>query len=337
MLPAQLAAAWPLAEWDAVHAVVAVSGGADSMALLHALRAAKQGSRGAGRVFAVHVNHKLRGAESDADERWLRQQCEQLDMPLIVCEGNTAALAVAQGDGIEAAARSLRYELLVEAAHHLGARYVATAHTRDDQVETVLFRLLRGSGLRGLAGIPRRRMLSPTVTLVRPLLDCSRAQVLAHLESLGQPWREDSTNATSHFARNRIRRELLPLARDSVHADADAAITRAAEQAGEVQELVDALVEQLLARCRVDAAPSASVLLEVAPLAGSAPLLVREMLRRAWRDAGWSEQAMTHRWWRQLATLASGRTGEAGDALNLPGDVRARREGDVLRLERGEG
>jgi tRNA(Ile)-lysidine synthase len=330
ILPAHLLAAWPLAEWDGVHVVVAVSGGADSMALLHALRAAKQGGRGAGRLFAVHVNHKLRCAESDADATWLRQQCEQLGVPLIVHEGDTAALAATEGDGIEAAARALRYELLAEAAHKLGARYVATAHTRDDQVETVLFRLLRGSGLRGLAGIPRRRPLSPAITLVRPLLDCTRDDVVAFLESIGQSWRNDSSNRATAFARNRIRHELLPLAREAVNGDVDAAIARAAEQAGDARDVIDSLVDELLTRCREGTATGEQFRLRTAPLAGQPTLLAAEIIRRAFREVGWGEQAMTYSHWRELAALA---LGDASKSVNLPGNRRAHREGDFLDFQ----
>ena len=188
-LPRRLVADWPLAAWDGVHVLAAVSGGADSMALLRALVAAKasaasvaRSSGAAGRVFAGHVNHQLRGRGSDDDEAWLREECHRLGVPLVVRRSNTAALAARDGDGIEAAARDERYRLLVEMADEVGARFVATAHTRDDQAETVLFRLVRGSGLRGLAGMPRSRALSPSVTLVRPLLACGREDSRTYLK-----------------------------------------------------------------------------------------------------------------------------------------------------------
>ncbi|MEM9659495.1 MAG: tRNA lysidine(34) synthetase TilS, partial [Planctomycetota bacterium] len=134
--------AWPVTEWKDVHVLVAVSGGPDSMALLRALDARRAGARGAGRVLAGHVNHGLRPS-ADADRRWLRSECQRLRIELLERGGDAAALAVTQGDGVEAAARKLRYGLLTDMAESVGARYVVVGHTVEDQVETVLFRLAR--------------------------------------------------------------------------------------------------------------------------------------------------------------------------------------------------
>lgn len=326
-LPARLAAAWPAEAWRDVHVLAAVSGGADSMALLRALSEAKRRSGGAGQVFAAHVNHGLRGAESDGDERWLVDECRRLDVPLEVRRIDAPALTAA-GDGLEAAARDARYRLLVELAEATGARYVATAHMRDDQVETVLFRLVRGTGLRGLAGMRAARTLSPTVVLVRPLLDCSRVELRAYLESLGQTWREDRLNQDLHHARNRIRTELLPYLREDFNPEVDAAIVRTASLMDEVQELVETLAGDLLARC--ERPDSTGITLAVAPMVGQPTLLVVESLRLAWRQAGWPEQAMTYAWWRKLTHLAL--STESPGTLNLPGDVLARRRGELLVL-----
>ena len=309
--------------------LAAVSGGADSMALLRALVEAKRRAGGAGKLLAGHVNHGLRGAASDADERWLCQQCGDLGVPLAVLSSDTPVLAAAEGDGLEAAARAERYRLLTEMAEAEGARFVVTAHTRDDQVETVVFRLIRGAGLRGLAGMRPTRALSPSVVLMRPFLDVTRAELEAYLQALGQAWREDASNGDLRFARNRLRHELLPYVREHFNADADAAIVRTASLAAEAQSLVERLAEDLTARCAM-ASSSHEVGLAVGPLAGEPEFLVREALRQAWRRAGLSEQAMTHSWWRQLAQLAL--SPERQGKLNLPGNVHARREGNLLVL-----
>lgn len=332
-LPSRLAAAWPPHEWSGVHVLAAVSGGADSMALLRALVEAKRRAGGAGNVLAGHVNHRLRSAASDADERWLCQQCRVLGIPLEVRREDAAVLAAAEGDGLEAAARSARYRLLTEMAEATGARFVVTAHTRDDQAETVLFRLLRGAGLRGLAGMRRCRELSPSVVLVRPLLDVTRAELEAYLHGLGQSWREDASNANVEFARNRLRHELLPYVREHFNVDADAAVARTASLAAEAQSLVETLAEELLARCAMTSRSSDSshqIAMSVAPLIGQPEIVVREALRQAWRRAGLSEQSMTHQWWRQLTQLAL--SAETRGKLNLPGNVLAHREGDLLVL-----
>jgi tRNA(Ile)-lysidine synthase len=287
-------AAWPLARWDGVHVLAAVSGGADSVALLRGLAAAK----------------RLHGRDA----------------------GEARALAEARGDGVEEAAREERYRLLTEMAEEAGARYVATAHTRDDQAETVLFRFLRGSGLRGLSGMHAKRVLSDSVTLVRPLLGFSREELRSYLRGIGQNWREDATNEDFRFARNRIRGELLPYLREHFNSEINAALVHAAERFADAQELIESLAKDLLAACCVAIGPE-GVTLDVAGLAGKPPLLAVEALRLAWRGAGWSEQSMTHRSWRQLAALAQADVAPSG--LNLPGNVLARRDGAVLSLRVG--
>jgi tRNA(Ile)-lysidine synthase len=335
LLPAQLLAAWPLAQWDGVHVLAACSGGADSVALVRAFVEAKRGGTGAGRVFVGHVNHGVRGAESDADEAWLKAACETWGTPFVFrripWQTNRAGGAAERS---EESLRTERYRLLTEMAEEVGARFVATAHTRDDQAETVLFRLLRGSGLRGLAGMSHARPLSGSVTLVRPLLASSRSDLRTWLTRLEQPWREDATNASPRYARNRVRNDLLPYLCEHVGPQADVALVRIAEQAREAQNLIDQLAEQLLAACGAETGGD-GVALNVAPLAKKSPLLVAEALRAAWRVAGWPEQAMTYRWWRELAALAQSpdtRSSDASLSLNLPGDVLARRAGDQLLL-----
>jgi tRNA(Ile)-lysidine synthase len=331
-LPEQLAAMWAPAAWSGVHVLAAVSGGADSMALLRAMLDVKQASDGAGRMYAAHVNHQLRGAASDEDEAWLRAECERLGVPLLVRRANAG---VDEGDGKrsaaggEAFARELRYRHLRELAEEVGARYVALAHTRDDQVETVLFRILRGSGLRGLAGMPRTRPLAPSVALVRPLLDCSRAAVRVYLHAIGQTWREDATNADVRFARNRLRHETLPHLREQF--DVDGALARLAEQAADAQAVIDIVVDRLLASCDATA-DAASVVLATQPLADQPAAIVAEALRALWRRAGWPEQAMDCRSWTALAELAQAFA--AGGSLNLPGDILARRRAEQLVLAR---
>jgi tRNA(Ile)-lysidine synthase len=313
--------------------MAAVSGGADSVALIRALSEAKRAAGGAGRVAATHVNHQLR-EESNDDEAWLCQQCLQWDVPLLVRRVDVIDLAAQRGDGIEAAAREARYRVLAQMAEEAGARFVVTAHTRDDQAETVLFRLVRGTGLRGLAGMRRARALSPSVTLIRPLLGCTRAELRAYLDGLGQTWREDPTNRDGRIARNRLRETVLPLLREHFNPEADAAVVRAAELVGDAQDVIDSLAATLAETCGASA-DAGGVTLHTAPLAGQPMLLVVETLRQAWRAAGWPEQAMTRQRWSELASLVHAEHDDR--VLNLPGHVRARREGDLLLLARRAG
>jgi tRNA(Ile)-lysidine synthase len=325
--PDLLAAAWPPEHWRGVHVVAAVSGGADSMALLRGLLELKGRAGGSGRIYAAHVNHQLRGEASAADETWLCQQCRLLDVDLLVERIDTAALAESQGDGVEAAARDARYRLLPALAESVGARFVTTGHTRDDQVETVLLQLVRGTGLRGLAGMRFTRPLSSSVSLVRPLLGRRRAEVLFYLTAVGQHYRDDASNTESVFARNRMRHELLPLLRENFNQEVDAAVIRIAEMAAEAQAVIDDLAEDLLEKCRQPQEEynraGGGIVLLTASLAPQREILVCEVLRRAWREAGFAEQAMTHQRWKELAHFAQ--SADSGTALMLPGNVHATR------------
>jgi len=329
-----------VAQWRDVHVVLAVSGGADSMALLRAARTVKSICGGKGRLHVVHVDHRLRGPESTADAQWLARQCELLKTPLTICQGDVRPLAMAQGDGVEAAARDQRYQLLTQTAEQIGARYVVTGHTSDDQVETVLFRLLRGSGLRGISGIRGNRPLSHSVTLVRPLLDCWRRDLVKYLNSLGQPFREDLTNNDTHFTRNRIRLDLLPRLRSDYNKKIDAALLRLAHQAAAATQRIEGEAQQLLARCAMPIDPrstdalatgtEAVLILRTAPLARQSELLACEAIRLAWRQAHLPEQAMSQHWWQKLAHFAQ--STEAAVALQLPGKIQATHSGFHLVL-----
>jgi tRNA(Ile)-lysidine synthase len=327
----KLAESWPAETWRDVHVAVALSGGADSVALLRGLAELKGEYDGKGTVFAFHVNHQLRGEESDGDAAWCEELCRSLGLPCEVLQAEVTARAAAVGDGLEAAARDERYRLLTEACEQRGVRYLATAHTRDDNIETVLFRLLRGTGLRGLAGIASSRPLTNSLSVVRPLLSCSRAEVIEYLASLGQDFRIDSSNASCDFTRNRIRNELLPMLRSEFSANVDESLERLAEQAREVNEFIEGQASQLLEKSYEWATPMGFAI-NISTLNVNTPLLITETLRLAWRRAGFPEQAMTHSWWCQLAELAAKSASNA--ILNLPGNVRVERAGDVLNVER---
>ncbi len=331
MFESRFEAAWPAEHWRDLNVLLAVSAGADSVALLRAAMATKSKAGGRGRVFVAHLNHALRGAEADADEAWLKALCERLNLPLEVGLSDVAKLAAEQGDGLEASARTARYDFLRNTAERLGARLVATAHTRDDQVETILHRIVRGTGLAGLAGISSTRPLSPSVTLVRPLLDATRQDVLDYLAALGQDYRSDSSNDDLRFTRNRLRLELLPLLREQYNAEADAALLRLAAQARDAQQLVAELAGGPARKC-VSPSEGNAVRIDCRPLCGQPPLVIREVCKIAWTDAGLPLQAMGFEQWQQLADLVRGDGGLA--AVNLPGNVRARRDGYYLLLER---
>ena len=181
----------------------AVSGGRDSMALLHLLL--DMAEKGGFRVAAAHFNHRLRPA-ADRDEAFVRGWCEARGIPLTCGAGDVRGFAREAGTSLEDAARTLRYRFLEEAADRLGAARIATAHHREDNAETVLLHLLRGAGLQGLCGIPPVRG-----RIVRPLLETGRDDINAYISENSIPYVEDETNLDAAFARNRLRLEALPL------------------------------------------------------------------------------------------------------------------------------
>jgi tRNA(Ile)-lysidine synthase len=184
---------------------VAVSGGADSVCLLHVLRELASGRNLC--LTAIHLDHGLRGEESRADAEWVGALAKEFGLPCVVRQAEVAAV----GGNLEQAAREARLALFRELIAAGQVQRVAVGHTRSDQAETVLFRFLRGAGTAGLAAI---RPVTPD-GIVRPLLEIDRAEVEEYLRGHGIAWREDSTNLSPRFARNRIRRQLLPqLARD---------------------------------------------------------------------------------------------------------------------------
>lgn len=180
--------------------LVALSGGADSVALLRMLL------RVGYRCAAAHCNFHLRGEESDRDETFVRNLCHQLDVPLHVTHFETKAYAGAQGISVEMAARELRYRWFDELLCEQGYACVAVAHHRDDSVETVLLNLIRGTGIRGLTGISPRNG-----HIIRPLLQTDRKSILEYLAVLEQPYVTDSTNLCDDYVRNSIRLNLLPM------------------------------------------------------------------------------------------------------------------------------
>jgi tRNA(Ile)-lysidine synthase len=188
--------------------VVAVSGGVDSLVLLHVLNALRDELNLT--LHAATLDHGIRGAAGAADAAFVRATAAAWGVPVTVERADVPAFAQREGMGLEAAARQVRYTFLEWVAQQIGAAAVATGHTLDDQAETVLMHLIRGSGLDGLAGIPPRRKLGKT-HLIRPLLDTSRAEIEAYAAAHDLEPRQDSTNTDTAYLRNRLRHDVIPL------------------------------------------------------------------------------------------------------------------------------
>lgn len=335
---------------------VAVSGGADSVALLVAL-AELRAELGIG-LMAVHVNHGLRGAESDADQAFVRELCERLEVPMTLFKVDTPARQAAEREGVEEAARTLRYTAFGGLLKHGAADVVATAHTLDDQAETVMMKLLRGAWTEGLGAISPVVQEQPTANsqqrtesagrIVRPTLRVRRREIEAFLRERGQDWREDATNADISLIRNRVRHELMPMLR-SFNPAADEMLANVAELARDEQAYWEAEVGQLLPRLLLPGKPvrgggravgtaagEAAVALELERLRGLGAAMRRRVVRGAVRSLGcrlsFEETA-------KLLALAGfggyeGVTGRVGSKLELRGGLRAERSARELRLSR---
>ena len=185
--------------------IVALSGGADSVTLLHILNSIKELYNLT--LRAAHLNHGIRGEEADRDEDFVRKLCESMGVPLDVRREDIPAIAKESGKSEELCGREVRYAFFDALCEQYGAK-IATAHNRDDHAETVLWNLVRGAGLSGLCGIPVRRG-----GIIRPLLGCSRAQIEAYCAENQLAYVTDSTNLTAAYTRNRIRLEVMPILR----------------------------------------------------------------------------------------------------------------------------
>ena len=233
---------------------VAVSAGADSVALLRLMLGLRQQL---GIVLAVvHLNHGLRGAESDADAELVATLARTHALELFSERADAHKHALNRKLSLEAAGRELRYQFFTKLGEQGKLDCVATAHTRDDQAETVLLRLLRGAWTRGLAGIYPERPL-PKLTVVRPLLKIGRSELRAYLPSLGQNWREDASNNDLRFARNRVRHQLLPLLQRDYNPRIAESLAETAELARAEEDFWEAEVRRRRAQLGLPEADSA--------------------------------------------------------------------------------
>jgi tRNA(Ile)-lysidine synthase len=301
--------------------ILAVSGGADSVALLRVLVEIYPNSR----LMVAHMNHQLRGAESAGDEAFVRQLAHAHELQFRSTSVDVRTLA-ARGENLEDTARTLRYEWLTQLAGENKVSWIATGHTADDQAETVLHRILRGTGLQGLRGIARERDLAPGLKLVRPLLHASRPEIVDYLNSIKQSWREDTSNRDPQYTRNRIRHELLPLL-ETFNPAIRSLLGRLAEQAGEAHAEQEHLAKSLLAEVELPRAGS-MVVLDAERLRSMPRQRVRTMFRLIWTRENWPLDAMTFDHWNRLVDEVA----ESKAASDFPGRIRLNIRKGVVQL-----
>ncbi|MCL2569026.1 MAG: tRNA lysidine(34) synthetase TilS [Oscillospiraceae bacterium] len=291
--------------------LLALSGGADSVCLARVLLALR-GCLGI-QVRAAHYNHQLRGEASGRDEAFVCAFCNAFDIPLVVGTGDVAGEAARSGRGIEETAREMRYAFLEATAQALGANKIATGHHADDNVETVLLHLIRGAGIRGLAGIPPQRG-----QVVRPILALERAEVEAYLSELGQDFVTDATNADMTIRRNALRHQVLPLLR-AENPNLAGTVLRQSELLRQDNWYLDEVATGAFER---------GAHLSVAELTALDPAIASRVIAFAVRAVG-GEANAAHVW--QILSIAAGNDPSA--ETHVRGDVTVWREYDRLMFE----
>jgi tRNA(Ile)-lysidine synthase len=307
--------------------LVGVSGGADSTALLVCLHGLAREDRFS--LFAGHLNHQLRGAEADEDERFVRALCAELGLSLVSEKTDVRGLAARRKLNLEDAARRVRYDFLRRTAEKLDCRKIAVGHNLNDQAESVLIRFLRGSGPDGLSGI--HPVLDNLV--IRPLLECSRAEVESYLHSRGRSHREDSSNMELKLRRNRVRHELIPYLEQHFNPRLLEALARSASRARDIAQYLELEAGAALERIRRAAGPE-SVSFSVKGLAGLHPIIRSGVVRRAIRECRGSLAGISDLHVREVIRLATSR--HSGHSADLPGGLAASLQFDELILGLGQ-
>jgi tRNA(Ile)-lysidine synthase len=301
---------------------VAVSGGPDSVLLLDFL---KDLAREVGlRLAVVHFNHHLRGAESDADEEFVRKLAEASDLDFLRGEAEVAEAARQSRRNLEATARDLRYRFFFALVNQQRLDKIATAHSANDQAETVLLHLLRGTGTRGLGGI--YPVLDGKV--VRPFLNLRRDEILTELAQRKLPYRIDSTNLDPRLRRNKVRRELLPLLEKEFNPETVLLLTALADRARDDEAFLEQQARERAQPWRVREGLEERI--PTRRLAESPPAMARRVLRQMLRAVRGSLRGVSHVHIESLRQFAA--EAPSGRSLSLPGGTVARKEFEWLVL-----
>lgn len=267
--------------------VAGVSGGADSLCLLHALAGLREACGFL--LAAVHVNHGLR-AEAAQDAAYVRALCEAWDVPFFLIEEDVAALASREHLSCEEAGRKVRYRAFLQVLRQLqgseSGGCIAVAHNREDRAETLLFHLFRGTGLRGMGSIRPVREEKNGARIIRPLLFCGRERIEAWLEKEGISWCTDSTNLEEQFTRNKIRNRVLPYVRKEICAGAGQNLAREAQLLSDAAGFVERMTQEALSRCAVWEEADRQVCLDTAAFLREDAFLQEQMLYDCLRRIG---------------------------------------------------
>ncbi len=293
--------------------LVGFSGGADSMALLHALTL----YLGCENIVAVHINHMLRGDDADRDERFCEEYCKKNSITFFAKKVNVTALC--GGKGFEEAARKCRYEIFEKLALKTGCTTVSLAHTADDNLETVIFHLCRGAGAAGISGIPPKRPLGK-LFIVRPLIDCTRSEILAYTATNALTYRTDATNDDTRYTRNFIRKNIVPLLKE-INPTAAENARKTSHATAALEAHLEAEAEALLPHAKTTEIPL-SVLKE------KSDALLYAVFNQLYKNAG--GVALPEAQAKKLLSFL--REEKRGVSLSLPRGITAELRGEHLRF-----
>lgn len=319
---------WPADRWSGQSVVVALSGGPDSVAMLRALDeiVKSQAVSAQTRLIVAHLNHRLRGAQSDQDEAFVQDLAQSLGLEAVL---EAAPEPLHQGG--ESRWRKARSEFLRRTAQRLDARWIATAATADDQVETMLHHLLRGTGPAGLAGIRTERILDDHLRLAHPMLGVWKSDLLEYLSSLGQTYRIDESNSSDRFTRNRIRKECLPYLERFVGSDRlKERLWTAGELIRQEHEVIEGMAKEWLESAAIDWGQDSLKLVASKGLYTLAWPVLQCALVRIWHRMAWPLGDVGQPHWNRVRKWLE-------KALRTPHPQRMQMPGRIeLRFRRGQ-
>ncbi|UCD29777.1 MAG: tRNA lysidine(34) synthetase TilS [Planctomycetota bacterium] len=309
--------------------MVAVSGGADSVALLHLLYAVNQRLGWSLKLHVAHLNHQLRGRAADGDAAFVERLAKSLRLPYTIESVDTAGRSKAEGISIEQAGRLFRLELYERVCLKQGIKTVAVAHHAEDNAETVLHRIIRGTGVRGLVGIRPCRPIreGSDIRLIRPMLWFRRAEIEKYLQDRDITFCHDASNDSDEYTRNRIRNEVLPLLRERFNPQVTEALLRLSDQARGLDRYLSETGERML-ESLIIAHDDRQLVLHCPSLTRKPRVIQTQLIRQAIIRMGVGEGELTYGHLNTVADLAAGH--EGSKAIDLPGGLRVNRR--YLRL-----
>lgn len=302
--------------------IVGVSGGPDSVCLLHILHGLKE--QLSIKIHTVHINHMLRGNESDCDQEYVGGLCEKLGIPLHVTKCDIKMLSEAKGISLEEAGRLARYDEFKRSAEKTGSARIAVAHNKNDQAETVLMNIIRGTGLDGLKG-----MEYINGNIIRPLLDITRDEIERYCSENGLNPRTDSSNLSSIYTRNRVRREIVPLINERFNTDITDKIFRMSSIIKEESSFLEETATAAFKDC-IDKREGYGISIKTYTIKGLHPALAKRILRLAFKDLKGNLKGIENIHVEDVFDMAI--NGRTGSQLHLPGNLRVYKDYEVLKI-----